>query len=133
MEVAISTEPSIRNWVSKHKTTPANLVVKIVDWFVLSRNADYGLAAMRIASGALILGWLLQNVPVANRIWGPGSAYWEPYREVLGYRWPLDILRQAGTGFFWGWYVVAILLAVAFILGWRTRVVTPLFFIFYTA
>ncbi|MGL3805201.1 HTTM domain-containing protein [Paeniglutamicibacter sp. R2-26] len=100
---------------------------------MLSRNADYGLAVMRMASGTLILGWLLLNIPVANRIWGPGSAYWDPYREVLGYKWPLDVLREAGTGFFWGWYIVAILLAVAFTIGWRTRVITPLFFVFYTA
>ncbi|MFJ6415968.1 HTTM domain-containing protein [Paeniglutamicibacter sp. NPDC091659] len=133
MEVKTSSAPSILNWVSNHKDAPANLIAKIVDWFVLNRNADYGLAVMRMASGTLILGWLLQNIPVANRIWGPGSAYWDPYRAVLGYKWPLDILREAGTGFFWGWYAVAILLAIAFIFGWRTRVITPLFFVFYTA
>ena len=133
MELDAAATPSVRAWLSRHKDVPAGLSARIVDWFVLSRNADYGLAVMRMASGTLILGWLLLNTPVANRIWGPGSAYWDPYREVLGYKWPLDVLREAGTGFFWGWYTVAILLAVAFVLGWRTRVVTPLFFVFYTA
>lgn len=133
MEVKSQEAPSVRNWAAANKIVPVNLVARTTNWFVLNRNADYGLAVMRMASGTLILGWLLFNIPVANRIWGPGSAYWEPYRNVLGYNWPLDILRDAGPGFFWGWYITAILLAVAFILGWRTRVVTPIFFIFYAA
>src|SRR5699024_5624940 len=98
-----------------------------------NRKASYGLAVMRMASGALILGWLLVNAPVASKIWGPGSAYLEPYRSVLGYQWPLDVLRDAGMGLFVTWYVVAILLALAFMIGWKTRFVTPLLFIFYTA
>lgn len=133
MEVTNAQAPSIRNWLSNNKNAPAHLVSKIADWFVFNRNADYGLAVMRIASGTFILGWLLINVPVANQVWGPGSAFWDPYRAVLGYKWPLDILRDAGVGFFWGWYSFAILLAVAFILGWRARLITPVFFIFYTA
>ena len=133
MEVTTTGAPSLRRWIAANRNQPAALFNNIIDWFVLNRNADYGLAVMRIASGSLILGWLLLNVPVANKVWGPGSAYWDPYRAVLGYKWPLDILREAGTGFFWGWYVTAILLAIAFTLGWRTRVITPLFFVFYAA
>lgn len=133
MEIETTSTPSARRWLNANKKKPLALFNRIIDWFVLNRNADYGLAVMRIASGSFILGWLLLNIPVANRVWGLGSAYWEPYRAVLGYRWPLDILREAGTGFFWGWYVIAILLATAFIIGWRTRIVTPLFFVFYTA
>ncbi len=123
--------PTIRAWISKNRYAPIKLVNLIIDWFVRNRHADYGLAVMRIASGAFILGWLLLNLPVAGRIWGPGSAYWEEYRAVLGYQWPLNLLRDAGTGAFWLWYAATILLAIAFLLGWRTRIVTPLFFIFY--
>lgn len=133
MEIATTPIPSVRRWLSVNKKKPVALFYRIIDWFVLNRHADHGLAIMRIASGTFILGWLLLNIPVANKVWGPGSAYWDPYRAVLGYKWPLNILREAGTGFFWGWYVIAILLAVAFVLGWRTRIITPLFFIFYTA
>lgn len=129
----LTVRPSIRAWWRKHQTDPKKLLETITDWFVSTRHADYGFAVMRIASGLFILGWLLLNLSVAARIWGPGSAYWDGYREILGYSWPLDVLRGAGPGFFWIWYVLAILLTAAFIAGWRTRFVTPLLFIFYTA
>ncbi|GAA1680628.1 hypothetical protein GCM10010977_21020 [Citricoccus zhacaiensis] len=125
--------PSVSAWFRRHRNAPANLFNWILDWFLLNRHADYGLAVMRIASGTLLVGWLVFNLPIASRIWGPGSAYWDEYREILGYQWPLDILRDAGPGLFWAWYLIAIALAVAFVLGWRTRAVTPLLFIFYTA
>ncbi|UYQ76871.1 HTTM domain-containing protein [Glutamicibacter sp. JL.03c] len=125
--------PSIRAWVAKNKRFGTDAAGWIYRWFTEIRQASYGLAVMRIASGLFILGWLLFNIPVAAKIWGPGSAYLEPYRSVLGYKWPLDILRDAGVGFFVFWYAAAIFLAILFVAGWQTRIVTPLFFIFYTA
>lgn len=123
----------IRNWLRAHRRDPANLLDAVVGWFISNRHGDYGFAVMRIASGLFILGWLVVNLPVAERIWGPGSAYWDGYREILGYSWPLDMLRDAGATFFWVWYAMAIALAAAFVAGWRTRFVTPLLFVFYTA
>lgn len=126
-------KPTIRAWLGEHKGTPAVLLSKLYEWFVGQRHASYGLAVMRMASGALIFGWLLFNIPVANKIWGPGSAYLEPYRAVLGYRWPLNILEGSGNAFFYVWYALAMLLAIAFTVGWKTRFITPLIFVFYTA
>lgn len=123
----------IRSWVQTHRDFPARLLDRVVGWFIEDRHADYGFAIMRIASGSFLLGWLLLNLPIASRIWGPGSAYWQPYREILGYKFPFTFLQEAGPGFFWAWYVVTIALVVAFTLGWRTRIVTPLLFIAYTA
>ncbi|WP_084793265.1 HTTM domain-containing protein [Glutamicibacter halophytocola] len=125
--------PSIRNWMVKNRDFGSKFLAALYSWFTENRHAAYGLAVMRMASGLFILGWLVVNVPVASKIWGPGSEYLEPYRSVLGYKWPLDILRDAGLGFFVFWYVVAVVLAIAFVIGWKTRFVTPLFFIFYTA
>lgn len=132
-EQAAPSQPSITGWLRRHRESPGRLLNWVIDWFIANRHADYGLAVMRIASGTLLLGWLVLNLPVASRIWGPGSAYWDSYRSILGYNWPLDVLRDAGPGLFWSWYIVAIGLAVAFVLGWRTRFVTPLLFIAYTA
>lgn len=133
MSSSTDSAPSIRHWAAAHRKWPKKLAGDVYNWFVSDRHASYGLAVMRIASGTLILGWLLFNIPIALKIWGPGSAYLEPYRAVLGYKWPLNILDGASTPFFLGWYVLAILLAIAFVVGWRTRFVTPLLFIFYTA
>lgn len=123
--------PTIRAWLRSNRWAPVKFINTILTWFVSNRHADYGLAVMRISTGTLTLGWLLLNIPVAARIWGPGSAYWDGFREILGYQWPLDLLRNAGTGPFWLWYVVTIVLAIAFLLGWRTRIITPLLFVFY--
>ncbi|NMA78015.1 MAG: HTTM domain-containing protein [Actinomycetales bacterium] len=123
----------IRSWARKNRHFPGKLLDRVVGWFIENRHADYGFAVMRIASGSFLLGWLLLNLPIASRIWGPGSAYWQPYREILGYKFPFTFLQEAGPGFFWAWYLVTIALVVAFTLGWRTRIVTPLLFIAYTA
>lgn len=133
MSSSTDSVPSIRRWVAEHRRAPQKFSGAIYDWFVTDRNASYGFAVMRIASGLLILGWLFFNIPVALKVWGPGSAYLAPYRAVLGYKWPLNILEGASTPFFIGWYLLAIVLALAFVLGWRTKIVTPLLFIFYTA
>ncbi|NWN87814.1 MAG: HTTM domain-containing protein [Micrococcaceae bacterium] len=133
MSVSSDPAPSIRRWTAANKHWPKKLVGRIYDWFISSRHSSYGFAVMRIASGSFILGWLLFNLPIALKIWGPGAAYFAPYRDVLGYKWPLNILEGASTPFFMGWYIVAILLALAFVVGWRTRFITPLLFIFYTA
>lgn len=133
MSSTTESAPSIRRWAKANKRWPQKFAGNIYDWFVSARHASYGLAVMRIASGTLILGWLLINIPIALKVWGPGSAYLAPYRDVLGYWWPLNILEDASTLFFLAWYVIAVLLAAAFALGWRTRIVTPLLFVFYTA
>jgi hypothetical protein len=128
----VGQQTNMRTWLREHRSDPGNWVGGLSSWFVTDRHGSYGLAAMRIASGLLVLGWLLANLPIAERIWGPGSAYWDSQRSVLGYIWPLDVLRDAGTGTFWAWYLLTIALVITFILGWRTRFTTPLLFIFYT-
>ncbi|HJG51289.1 MAG TPA: HTTM domain-containing protein [Brachybacterium faecium] len=128
----MSTSTPVRSWLRQQRDLPVRLLDRVVTWFIEDRHADYGVAVMRIASGAFLLGWLLLNLPVASRIWGPGSQYWQPYREILGYDAPFNALQHAGPGLFWLWYVLTIALVVAFLLGWRTRIVTPLLFIAYT-
>lgn len=128
----MSTSTPVRSWLHQQRDLPVRLLDRVVTWFIEDRHADYGVAVMRIASGAFLFGWLLLNLPVASRIWGPGSQYWQPYREILGYDAPFNALQQAGPGLFWLWYVLTIALVVAFLLGWRTRIVTPLLFIAYT-
>lgn len=123
----------VRSWLREHRHDPQRLAQRVITWFIADRHADYGFAVMRIATGAFLLGWLVLNLPIASRIWGPGSEYWQPYREILGYNFPFNLLHSAGSGLFWGWYAVTIALVVAFLLGWRTRIVTPLLFIAYTA
>lgn len=122
----------IRTWLGAQRDLPARLLGRVVTWFISDRHSDYGVAVMRIASGTFLLGWLLANVPVASQIWGPGSRYWQPYREILGYDAPFNALQHAGPSLFWLWYVVTIALVIAFTLGWRTRIITPLLFLAYT-
>ena len=126
------TTTPVRSWLREQRSLPGRLLDRGVTWFIADRHADYGVAVMRIAAGAFLLGWLVLNLPVASRIWGPGSQYWQPYREILGYDAPFNALQHAGPGLFWLWYLVTIALVIAFLLGWRTRIVTPLLFLAYT-
>ena len=118
--------------VGRARESIGALLSRILTWFISERHADYGFAVMRIVSGILLLDWLVLNLPIAGRIWGPGSAYWQPYREILGYDFPFNLLQTAGGPVFWIWFALTLLLVVAYLLGWRTRVVTPLLFVFYT-
>lgn len=131
MGMSASNTP-VRTWMRGQRDLPTRLLTRVTTWFIADRHADYGFAVMRIASGLFLLGWLLINMPIAPRIWGPGSGYWQPYREILGYDFPFNLLQHAGPGVFWLWYLVTIALVVAFTLGWRTRIITPLLFIAYT-
>lgn len=103
--------------------------------------ALYGAAALRIGTGALFLAMLLREYPNRNRLWGPRAA-WSP---------GLDRAYARATDW-WGWlkawytltattdswrfelsYVLMILVALAFVLGWRTRLSAVLFMLSVTA
>ncbi|WP_419995738.1 HTTM domain-containing protein [Streptomyces boninensis] len=97
--------------------------------------ALYSAAAMRIGLGLLFLVYLLRELPEATRLWGPDAA-WTPARnQALAERadwagWTKELYGLLATDsvwFFWCCYGLAVLVAVAFIAGWRTRAVSVVF------
>lgn len=100
-------------------------------WLFDRKKATYGLAAMRILIGVAILGSLTVNFAARHYVWGPGSRWLTPWLTVDEYGFPFTwvFAQDDGTTEFTLKYLLLAALAVAFTLGWRTRVVTPLLMI----
>ncbi|MER5644907.1 HTTM domain-containing protein [Streptosporangium sp. NPDC002524] len=87
-----------------------------------------GLSLLRIVYGSVILGMLLVNYGVRDEVWGPSGLFlWDEFVRQLGDNRSFSLYALSNS-------VVAseviyhalIVVALLFVLGWRTRVVTPL-------
>jgi Vitamin K-dependent gamma-carboxylase len=89
----------------------------------------YASAVLRIGYGLLYLTYLLREFPHRDQIWGPGSP-WTPALanqlfEQTG--WISILTLSDSRAYFEVCYVVAIVTAALFMLGWRTRATSILF------
>jgi hypothetical protein len=100
-------------------------------WLFDRKKATYGPAAMRILIGIAILGSLTVNFTNRHYVWGPGARWLTPWLTVDEYGAPFTwVFAQGdGTTAFTIKYLLLAALAVAFTIGWRTRVVTPVLMI----
>lgn len=104
------------------------------DWLFNGKKALYGLAVTRIIFGLAMLGLLLSNFGTRLYTFGSGSAWngeiTQPISDFPNI-WLFSLFNRvaANDALFTVCYVVLIVLAVLFILGWRFRIVLPLFFI----
>lgn len=117
--------------MSREKTHSAgiekaqNLLEEAQVWLFLQKNAPYGLAATRILVGVAVLGLLLSNFNSRHVLWGAASGWAAPFREASDLS-DIISLYSSTPSIFTLQYVVLMLLSVALILGWRTRLVTAL-------
>lgn len=93
-------------------------------WLLLQQNALYGLSATRILVGVAMLGLLLTNFTSRHILWGTGSFWAEPYREVNAFGELVDVFGVESPALFTLMYMALMGLAVAVIIGWRTRATT---------
>lgn len=100
-------------------------------WLFNGKKATYGLATMRILLGVAVLGSLTVNFADRHYVWGPGARWLTPWLTVDEYGFPFTAVfsESDSTTVFTLKYLVMAVLAVAFTLGWRTRIVTPLLLI----
>lgn len=103
-------------------------------WLFGSKKALYGLAVARIVFGLALLGLMLSNFSTRLYTFGSGSAWNGELTEPLSdfpSIWLFSLFnRVAGNdALFTLCYVVLMALIVAFILGWRFRVILPLVFV----
>lgn len=94
-------------------------------WVLDEKRATYGLAASRILVGIAAMGILLANFRQRYALWGPGSDWIEPLRRNSEFGPLLDLFNGGPTSFTIK-YLVLLLIALAFTLGWRTRVMNGL-------
>lgn len=104
------------------------------NWLFGGKKALYGLAVTRIVFGLAMLGLLLSNFGTRLYTFGSGSAWnGEIANPISDFSniWLFSLFnRVAGNDLlFTLCYLALIGLAVLFILGWRFRIVLPVFFI----
>ena len=91
------------------------------------RYALYGLSVVRIGYGLVLIGILLINYQDRRLLWGPESPWtYEIFRDTPRDLGGLSLYQISGSGIWFELvYHLTILLCVLFVLGWRTRWITP--------
>ncbi len=102
-------------------------------WFTSSKHALYGLSASRILVGTAVLGILVTNFGVRHVQWGPASGWIEAYRTDAGFGSLHTLFGTDSTVLFTLQYLLLMAVAVAVVLGWRTRLTTALLVVGITA
>jgi hypothetical protein len=102
------------------------------DWLLGEQRASHGLAVMRIGYGAITLIVLALYLPNYSYTFGRGAAWTYPLRTtsaVNDYPWPITAIfsRDDADGVLLVKYVLLMVVALLFTLGWRTRIVAPVF------
>lgn len=106
----------------------------LLHWLLDRRHATYGLAVMRIGFAGLTIVSILLYLPDYSYTFGEGSRWGEAqYRPsgVNDYIWPISLLFSRSDPDWLTYLKLAVLLAVAvaYLLGWRMRIISPLFVI----
>ncbi|MDQ0795393.1 HTTM domain-containing protein [Streptomyces sp. B1I3] len=89
----------------------------------------YAAAVLRIGYGLLYLSFLLREFPHRDEIWGPGSPWTPELAEQLFDQsgWNSILTLSGSRSYFELCYAAAVVTAILFTLGWRTRVMSVLF------
>lgn len=107
---------------------------RVVDWFTGAKRATYGMSGLRILLGLAILWLLLTSSGDRHYLWGAGSIWTDPAVERRGYPEFLRLLfPKTDAVAFDVSYGILLALALLFIAGFATRLVTPLLLLFWVA
>lgn len=109
------------------------LQARVEDWFLGEKRSSYGLSFSRIAVGIAVLGILVTNLGTRYAVWGPGSAWADGIRESSSWGGLNQLWATSNPVLFTLQYLVLMGIAVAVIIGWRTRAATVLLLIGMTA
>lgn len=100
------------------------------EWLLGAKRATYGLAVVRVIFGAAAVWFLLANFANRHYLWGDAAQWMTPLERNGGFGWPFTLFEGGSDPTVLTVKVLVVLaLAVAFTLGWRTRVVAPLLLI----
>lgn len=117
-------------------STASDLAVEVgtnaQNWLLGPKRGGHGLAVMRIGYGAMTLIIMVLYLPNLSYTFGRGAAWATPLREassVDDFPWPiLEFFSRGDTDtVLLVKYLVLGIVAVLFTLGWRMRIVGPLF------
>jgi hypothetical protein len=98
----------------------------VATWMTEREHATFSFAALRITLGAVILMVLVTCFADRHYLWGVGSRFIDPEASRRGWL-PIftGLFSKTDATLFDLAYLVLVVLAALFTLGWRTRIVTP--------
>ncbi|WP_105567532.1 HTTM domain-containing protein [Microbacterium halophytorum] len=105
---------------------------RLMHWLLDEHRASYGVAVMRMGFGAMTIALILMFLPDMSYSFGEGSRWGEVYyrtSRVDDYAWPISDLfsRQDSDAVTLVKVAVLLAVAVAYMVGWRMRIISPLF------
>lgn len=106
---------------------------RLEGWYLDSKKATYGLAFSRIAAGIAMLGILVTNFPTRHALWGPGSAWADELRTRSEFGPLSQLWSTPSPALFTLQYLLLMAVAIAVIVGWRTRISIVVLVVFMTA
>lgn len=96
------------------------------DHLLTQRLSLYGVAVSRILGAFAYVGILVTNVGHRELLFGAGSGWVEVYRQTSPQHAWLGVLDGATGTAFTAFYLAVIVVGIAFVLGWHSRVTGPL-------
>jgi len=114
------------------RLSPARLWQGLQVWLTERPHATIGFSILRILFGLAMLVVLLPSHADRHYLWGAGSWWVEPETSRRGWWEPLRLLfpKDSPVVFDISFHVL-IGLAVLFVVGWKTRWVTPVLLVFW--
>lgn len=108
--------------------------MRVVEWMTGAERATYSMSALRILFGVAILSLLLVSAADRRYLWGSGSIWVDPAVEGRGFPEFLRVLFPKDDAVVFDLsYGILIALAVLFIAGFATRIVTPVLLLFWVS
>lgn len=108
--------------------------MRLVGWMTDAERATYSMSALRILFGCAMIWFLVTSAADRHYLWGAGSLWVDPGVERRGYP---EVLRvvfpKTDPVRFDVSYGILIALAMLFIAGFATRIVTPMLLVFWVA
>lgn len=122
--------------MSSHSATSrwsaSALWTRVVDWTTGTEHATYSFSALRILYGIAMLWFLLVSAADRHYLWGVASKWVDPAVELRGYPYIFRaVFPKNDAGAFDLSYGILIALVLLFIMGFGTRVVTPILLVFW--
>lgn len=99
-----------------------NLQDRVEHWFFSDKRSLYGLALCRILAGLSIIGLLGTNWPSRSLLVGPSSVWAKPAHDLSEFP-EIGLVAGHSAVYVTIFYLITMLLALLFTLGWHTRLV----------
>ena len=101
-------------------------LTRYVDWLTTAKHNLKSFSILRIIYGVALLFLLVPSIPERSLLWGPASFWVDPEASRRGY-WTFDTVFPKDSALLFDLaFFGLIALAIVFILGWHTRIITPI-------